>query len=147
MTRADVLERLRTVHDPEIPDLSIVDLGMVAGVAVADDEVHITLKPTFIGCPALDWIRTDIEQAVGPLRAWVQYDMTSIWTTDDLTEDARSVLKAFGIAPPPNHNGRLQCPLCGGADTHQTSPFGSTLCRAMYYCQGCQQPFEAWKSI
>lgn len=147
MTRDDVWERLRTVPDPEIPDVNIVDLGMIAGILISEGDVHITLRPTFLGCPALDWIRASIEKALDPITTWVQFDMTSNWTAELITPHGRRQLQAFGIAPPVRDSRDVVCPLCGSHATHRTSPFGPTVCRAVYYCQGCEQPFEAWKTV
>lgn len=146
MTRQEVLERLKSVHDPEIPDLSIVDMGVVLDVLVSDDSVQVTLRPTYIACPALDWIRSAVETALAPSRAVVQYHMTASWSTADMSSEGRAQLKAFGIAPPQRAGEPVACPQCGSSDTEMTSAFGSTLCRAIYYCQRCQGPFEAWKT-
>lgn len=147
MTRQEVLDRLKSVHDPEIPGLSIVDMGVVLDVLVADDTVQVTLRPTYIGCPALDWIRSAVERALTPISALVRYDMTAMWSTADMSAEGRTQLKAFGIAPPPSAGEPMECPQCGSDDTQMTSPFGSALCRAIYYCPHCQEPFEAWKTV
>ncbi|NMP22804.1 1,2-phenylacetyl-CoA epoxidase subunit PaaD [Sulfobacillus harzensis] len=147
VTRQEVLHRLQAVHDPEIPDLSIVDMGMVTDVVVTNDSVEVTLRPTYIGCPALDWIKSAVERALEPTIAEVQFNMTALWSTSDLSEQGRDRLKRFGIAPPREGGEAVECPHCGSDDTHMTSPFGSTLCRSIYYCQHCQVPFEAWKTL
>lgn len=147
MTYDEVFECLNTVYDPEIPDLSIVDLGMIADVSLRNDEVHIRVTPTFIGCPATEWIRKRIEEALEPTRSWVQIDASSTWSTADITAHGRKTLQAFGIAPPPNSANVTPCPLCGSEHTRLTSPFGSALCRATYYCEHCQQPFEGFKTL
>lgn len=145
MTKQDVLDRLKTVNDPEIPGLSIVDLGMVIAVAVQDDSIQVTLRPTYLGCPALDWIRAAVERALRPMAASVQYNMTDLWSATDITVDGRASLKAFGIAPANEDRPVIECPQCGSEETHMTSPFGSARCRTIYYCDTCRQPFEAWK--
>ena len=147
MTRQEVMNRLKSVHDPEIPGLSIVDMGAVLDVAVADDMVQVTLRPTYIGCPALDWIRSAVEKALAPAPALVRYEMTALWSTADMSSEGHAQLKAFGIAPPQPGDGPIACPHCGSDDTELTSPFGSALCRAIHYCRDCQEPFEAWKTV
>lgn len=147
MTRDDVIELLRTVNDPEIPDLSIVDLGMVESIIVTPERVHLTLRPTFIGCPALNWIRNRAVAVLHPTRTLVCYDFEHPWSAEDITKKGRQQLRAFGIAPPNGASLAVSCPLCGSQKTAQTSMFGATLCRSVYYCDACQQPFEAWKSI
>ncbi|MCL5116775.1 MAG: phenylacetate-CoA oxygenase subunit PaaJ [Firmicutes bacterium] len=146
MTPEEVWERLHTVPDPEIPGLSIVDLGMVVSVEV-DPTVRIVLRPTFIGCPALDWMRAHVEEALAPHPAEVEFAMTMAWSTTDISEDGRRKLQEFGVAPPHTGDTPVPCPLCGSSDTRRQAAFGSTLCRASYYCEGCHQPFEAWKTI
>ena len=147
MTQETVWDTLRTVPDPEIPTLSIVDLGMVACVIVTSEQVHVTLRPTFMGCPALDWIRERTIAALHPVRAHVSYDYTHPWSSNDMTEPGRAQLKAFGIAPATAPGSVVPCPHCQSPDTRQTSPFGGTLCRSLYYCNQCKQPFDAWKPI
>jgi ring-1,2-phenylacetyl-CoA epoxidase subunit PaaD len=147
MTRDEVLDRLKAVDDPEIPGLSIVDMGMVTAILVTDGDVRVTLRPTYIGCPALDVIRTAVERALKPARAWVAFDMTAPWSTEDVTAKGKDALKAFGIAPPRPPSLQVECPECGSENTRMTSPFGSTLCRAVYYCEQCHVPFEAWKTV
>lgn len=147
VTQEVVWEKLRTVRDPEIPTLSIVDLGMVAGVIVTSEQVHVTLRPTFMGCPALDWIRERTIAALQPLPAHVTYDYTHPWSSADMTEPGREQLKAFGIAPPVDPGRAVSCPHCQSLDTCQTSSFGGTLCRSLYYCNQCKQPFDAWKPV
>lgn len=147
MTRDDVMERLRTVNDPEIPDLSIVDLGMVESIIVTPERVHVTLRPTFIGCPGLDWILDHAVAALQPAKALVSYDFEHPWSASDITEKGHQQLRSFGIAPPDVGSTTVSCPLCGSQETHQSSMFGATLCRSLYYCRQCQQPFEAWKPI
>ncbi len=145
MTRDMVLERLSTVNDPEIPDLSIVDLGMVESIIVTHERVHVTLRPTFVACPALDWIRDRAEAALQPMKAHVSYDFDHPWSGNDMTAQGRRHLQSFGIAPPQDPSHAVSCPLCQSQDTYQSSIFGATLCRSLYYCKNCQQPFEAWK--
>jgi len=144
MNQEDLWERLGTVHDPEIPGLSIVDLGLVVSITVTADAAHVVLRPTFIGCPALDWIRQRVSQVLYPMKSFVEYDLGRPWTTADISRAGREQLRGFGIAPPDEAD---ICPTCGSRDTHLESIFGGQLCRAIYYCEACQQPFDAWKSV
>lgn len=144
MNQHALWKRLATVHDPEVPCVSIVDLGLVVSITVTADAAHVVLRPTFIGCPALDWIGQRVRQALYPMTSFVEYDLGRPWTTDDISRTGREQLRAFGIAPPGETD---TCPFCGSRDTHRESLFGGQLCRASYYCQSCHQPFSAWKSI
>ncbi len=147
MTQEELWERLKTVDDPEMPGVSIVDLGMVVEFSLDGDEADVTLKPTFIGCPGLDWMKMRVQRALKPLASHVHYDMTRIWSQEDLTDEGREKLRVSGIAPPQLHSDLVECPMCGSTDTHRSSQFGSTLCRSIFYCESCQQPFEAWKKV
>ncbi|HEX5581572.1 MAG TPA: 1,2-phenylacetyl-CoA epoxidase subunit PaaD [Gemmatimonadaceae bacterium] len=161
---SDLWSVLRTVLDPEVPVLSVVDLGIVRDVRVeADGEVVVTVTPTYSGCPAVQVIERDILAAVhaaGVERARVRTVFSPPWTTDWISDDARERLRAYGIAPP----GRVeqgtdelvplrrrvetpQCPFCGSHDTELRSEFGSTACKSIAYCNGCHQPFELFKAI
>ncbi len=149
---------LEAVHDPEIPALSVVDLGIIRRVAVADDVVSITITPTFSGCPALDVMKAEIGEAVKELgvgRAEVDVSYEQPWSSDRITERGRERLRNFGLSPPPKHGGKIElvlretapCPYCGSTKTVRKNDFGSTLCRAIHYCQSCQQPFESFKPL
>jgi ring-1,2-phenylacetyl-CoA epoxidase subunit PaaD len=143
-----VREALSHVKDPEIPVCSITQLGLVERVEVGDEGIDVTLLPTFVGCPALDEIRTDAERAVAEVaagrRVTVRFSLEVPWTTDRITEDGREALRTFGIAPP-----LLQitypCPHCGSRDTTLEAPFGPTPCRTIRYCNACRNPFEGFK--
>lgn len=147
VTQAEVWEKLGTVPDPELPDLSIVDLGMVDHVAIENGMVHVELMPTFVGCPALHWIQDKVEKALAPFPATVEFVYHTPWTTDRMSPQGRERLTAWGVAPPNRSGQPLACPLCGSDQTHRTSEFGPSLCRSIYYCDTCQQPFEAWKTL
>jgi ring-1,2-phenylacetyl-CoA epoxidase subunit PaaD len=149
---------LDAVTDPEIPVVSIVEMGMVRDVRVHDESVTVALAPTFAGCPALDAIRNAIQEklrALGVARGEVQLVLNPPWSSDWITESARAKLKAFGLAPPPVHGGNVTlffaeavgCPYCGSTNTRVTNSFGPTLCRAIYFCRNCQQPFEQFKAL
>lgn len=158
MTPEQIWSALEDVKDPEIPVVSLVEMGMVRTVTLDGDAVTVTLTPTFAGCPAQHVMAADVEarlRALGVARVNVQWVLSPPWTSDWITETARAKLKAFGLAPPPQHNGLIQiilndeapCPYCGSANTQLKNNFGPTLCRAIYYCNHCQQPFEQFKAL
>jgi ring-1,2-phenylacetyl-CoA epoxidase subunit PaaD len=148
------------VLDPELPVLSIADLGVLRDVALADDgTVVVTITPTYSGCPAMDVIRRDVEGAVraaGFDRVEVRTVLSPAWTTDWLTESGRRALQDYGIAPPARRTTpdgpvavslSVRCPQCGSADTRQTSRFGSTACKSLWVCTACREPFDHMKAI
>ena len=150
---------LSEVADPEIPIVSIVDLGMVETVDVGPDEICVVLLPTFVGCPALDVIRAAVVARLGvfgrPLE--VQFSYRVPWTSDRITVDGQRKLRASGFAPPaPVQDASpvlvqlmspVPCPHCGSGRTVLESAFGPTQCRAIYHCTACRQPFEAFKPV
>ncbi len=159
---ARVRRALASVHDPEIPPLSIVDLGIVERVEVARDEVRVELLPTFAGCPALDAIHHDVVQALADVAEGrtltVRFVLTPPWTSDRITQTGREALRAYGLTPPSGAGpvrvtlGRpgaptraVACPFCGSEDTVLESAFGPTLCRSTHFCNACRNPFEAFK--
>ena len=148
LTRATVLARLAAVHDPEIPTVSIVDLGLVHDVRVGVDGVDVELLPTFIACPALDLIRVTVVEALASLESPVRvaFVRTVPWTTDRLTEEGRAGLRAAGIAAP-SEPSAVACPYCRSGRVAMDSAFGPTLCRSLFYCRDCRQPFEAFKPV
>lgn len=148
-TIARVRARLRTVHDPEIPTVSIVDLGLVHDVRVgADGSVAIELLPTFVACPALEVIRAAVTDAVSELGRPVVVSFTFAvpWTTERLTPAGRAGLAAAGIAPPSALED-VRCPYCSSSRVAMDSAFGPTLCRSLFYCRDCRNPFEAFKPV
>jgi ring-1,2-phenylacetyl-CoA epoxidase subunit PaaD len=153
-----IWQLLEEVKDPEIPVVSIVELGMIRNVGFADDKVYVTITPTFIGCPALDVIQQDITQKLqesGIDKLEVKVSLSQPWTSDWITEEGRNKLKEFGLSPPPRHGGELEmaiteiapCPYCDSDKTVLKNSFGPTLCRAIYFCNNCHQPFEQFKQI
>jgi ring-1,2-phenylacetyl-CoA epoxidase subunit PaaD len=145
----DVRAALAEVPDPEIPVLSIVDLGIVHRVDVDTDGIDVAILPTFVGCPALDVIRADIrghlEQRFGrPVRVATTFEVP--WTSDRISEAGRAALRHAGIAPPASPED-VRCPFCASANVAMDSAFGPTQCRSLFYCRGCRQPFEAMKSV
>jgi ring-1,2-phenylacetyl-CoA epoxidase subunit PaaD len=156
---SEVRAALAEVADPEIPVVSIVDLGMVEEVRVGADGIHVVLLPTFVGCPALDVIRSSVEARLrGFDRAVdVRFEYRVPWTSDRITAAGRKKLRAAGFAPPtPATAGAplsvalmapVTCPNCGSRRTVLESAFGPTRCRAIYHCTACRQPFEAFKPV
>lgn len=136
---------LGVIPDPEIPAVSIVDLGMVERVDVSPDAIHVELLPTFVGCPALDLIRSTVEEGLGGFGRPVDVRFTYRvpWTSDRITADGCRKLAASGFAPP----GDDTCPFCGSADVATENLFGPTQCRSVRYCRTCRQPFEAFKPV
>ena len=165
ITPDEVLDALRAVLDPEVPALSVVDLGIVRDVRVdeATGAVTVDITPTYSGCPAMRQIEDDITAALrarGAEAVRVRTVYAPAWTTDWLTDEAKAKLRAWGIAPPgraepdavelvPLRRRRdaLACPFCGSTDTALRSEFGPTACKSIAYCNACQQPFEAFKAI
>ncbi|HET7879689.1 MAG TPA: 1,2-phenylacetyl-CoA epoxidase subunit PaaD [Acetobacteraceae bacterium] len=153
--RERALAALETVTDPEIPVLTIADLGILRDVSVRDDMVEVTITPTYSGCPAMNMIALEIETALAhaDIKTHIRTSLSPAWTTDWLTETARRKLAAFGIAPPEHAASRRAlfgeerpvCPRCGSADTEQISEFGSTACKSLHRCCTCREPFDAFK--
>jgi ring-1,2-phenylacetyl-CoA epoxidase subunit PaaD len=161
-TRDEILAILDTVMDPEVPVLSVRELGIVRDVRVdADGAVSVVVTPTYSGCPAIRVIEQDIQTAlhdagIGCVRIETRY--SPAWTSDWIPSDARAKLKSYGIAPPtPVSSGDLvqllraprtpQCPYCDLHDTEVRSEFGSTACKSICWCRSCGQPFEEFKSF
>ena len=159
---ATVLERARAaagaVPDPEVPVLTIADLGVLRDVTIGDDgAVEVTITPTYSGCPAMDTIRADVEHALreagfGDVR--VRTVLAPAWTTDWMTDAGRRALAEYGIAPPgPRPSGPVRlalgvrCPQCGSPSTRELSRFGSTACKALWQCRSCAEPFDHFKAI
>jgi ring-1,2-phenylacetyl-CoA epoxidase subunit PaaD len=158
LTEAQVWSALEAVKDPEIPVLSVVDLGVIRRVSMDGGHVVVDMTPTFAGCPALDVMREEVEARVrqtGAASVVVNVVLSPPWSTDWITEEGRRQLAEFGLAPPRRHGGLIQlildetaaCPHCGSDHTRVTNHFGPTLCRAIYYCDDCQQPFEKIKGL
>jgi ring-1,2-phenylacetyl-CoA epoxidase subunit PaaD len=154
-------QALGTVPDPEVPVLSIVELGIVRNVALDDDHVVVTLTPTYSGCPATAAIEAMALEALRQcgIAARVDHRLAPAWTTDWIAPEARARLRAFGIAPPGGParidvtgisplrraRDRVQCPRCASPDTALLSQFGSTACKAQYRCNACAEPFDYFK--
>ena len=159
MVDATLLDRARaaleTVTDPEIPVLTITDLGILRDVSVHDDTVDVTITPTYSGCPAMNLISLEIETALARagIKARIHTALSPAWTTDWLTDAGRRKLAAYGVAPPEHTASRRAlfgeahptCPLCSSADTELISEFGSTACKSLHRCRACREPFDAFK--
>ena len=141
---------LAEIPDPEIPSISVVDLGIVHRVEVTDDRISVQLLPTFTGCPALEAIRAAVEERLAGLSPAVDVSFTFAvpWTSERITADGRRSLAGAGFAPPLHELGAaVPCPYCGSRRTVLENAFGPTLCRSILYCTACRQPFEQFKSI
>ncbi len=158
LTESQILTALQDVKDPEIPAVSIVELGLIADVQVEPESVRVKITPTFAGCPAVEVMRAGAEKKIRELGVeWVSVEITfdPPWNSNRISAEGRRKLKEFGLAPPRVHNGTLDliqlelvnCPFCGSADTTLESAFGPTLCRAIHYCHNCQQSFEQFKPL
>ena len=156
-----VWDALTGVLDPEIPAVSVLDMGMIREVTIQDGVATVVVLPTFTGCPAIPMIERDVAAAVGAVEGVagvrVSTSFDPPWTDDRITEDGRRKLKEFGLAPPTGKGPVLiteiglpavaRCPFCGSGDTSAENPFGPTPCRALYYCNACRNPFEQFKPI
>jgi ring-1,2-phenylacetyl-CoA epoxidase subunit PaaD len=162
ITEQEVRDALTEVMDPEIPNLSIVDLGVVRNVDVTAETIEVELMPTFVGCPALEFMKEMVQERVGELAPGravsVRVTLDEPWTTDRISEKGREVLKKSGFGPPvrremPTRGNLIQlmpvveCPYCNSRNTAMENAFGPTLCRAIYYCRNCRQPFEQFKQV
>jgi len=150
---------LQTVTDPEVPVLTVIDLGIIRDVKIKGDEVEVVITPTYSGCPAMQRIEWDIKTTLiyaGYKNIQVTTVLSPAWTTDWMSEQGKQKLKAFGIAPPnPTqavcntklfvHQEAIQCPRCNSYNTRLVSEFGSTACKSMYQCNDCHEPFDYFK--
>jgi len=147
-SEAAVRAALAEVPDPELPVLSVVDLGIVHRVEVDAAGIRVVILPTFVGCPALDVIRAAIAERLGTFGLPVVVDTTFEvpWTSDRISEAGKRALAAVGIAPPSEPDA-VRCPFCASDRVAMDSAFGPTQCRSLFYCRACRQPFEALKSV
>lgn len=161
-TNTTVVQAISAVTDPEIPVITIADLGILREASVDEDarSVVVTITPTYSGCPAMELIRARIEHAAAEhgYRAEVRTQLSPAWTTDWMTEDGKESLRRFGIAPPGPVRAAgpvavrlrrrvVQCPLCGSDDTTEIARFGSTACKALRRCNACREPFDEFKAL
>lgn len=158
ITAEQVWQTLEEVKDPEIPVISVVEMGIIQGVEVGREGVAVTMTPTFAGCPAIELMCQSIREQLASLgveSVSVNVSLDPPWTSDRISPAGREKLKTIGLAPPMRHGGIIEldllevvrCPYCDSADTNMENPFGPTLCRALYYCNSCQQPFEKFKAL
>ena len=162
--KKEILEILETVYDPEVPVLSVIDMGIIRDVAFNDSSSEdagliITITPTYSGCPAMDVIRINIRLALlehGYTNVDIKTILSPAWTTDWMSEKGKEKLKAYGIAPPKavqsvctldafQEEEAIQCPHCNSYHTRLISRFGSTACKALYQCEDCKEPFDYFK--
>lgn len=160
LTKEHIYKILEQVNDPEIPVLTILDLGIVRDVICNDERnIEIVITPTYSGCPAMDAIAFDIKMKLlenGYRQVKVTYTLQPAWTTDWMSEEGKKKLMAYGIAPPQNHSSRIEkmlfhqeeqieCPQCHSSNTKLLSEFGSTACKSLYQCNDCKEPFDYFK--
>ncbi len=159
LTREKIFTALENVSDPEIPVMSVLDLGMITGVEINAANVVVKMIPTYAACPATNFIKNHIEQHLQKEfpdeKILVVVDNSIHWDTNRMSEAGKEKLKSFGIAPPRKHLGEVtnemllgaECPHCKSTNTVLRSPFGSTLCRAIQFCKDCNQTFEQFKPV
>ena len=160
VTAEQVWAALGDVPDPEIPVISLVELGVVRDVSVDGDDVRVEFTPTFLGCPALAYMRAAMEEKVRELggEPLVEVVADDSWSSDRITPAGREKLRASGFAPPPPREAKAptliqlqskvhRCPYCGSTETRLDNIFGPTPCRSIRYCEACRQPFEQFKTI
>jgi ring-1,2-phenylacetyl-CoA epoxidase subunit PaaD len=160
VTAEQVWDALEEIPDPEIPVISLVELGVIRSVDVRDGHVHVELTPTFLGCPALEAMTRALEQTVSALggEPEVRVVQDDSWSTDRITPAGRAKLRAAGFAPPAPREASAptlvqlrakvhRCPYCGSTETRLENIFGPTPCRSLRYCESCRQPFEQFKTI
>ncbi len=156
----EILDILKSVSDPEIPVLSVIDMGIVRDVIEGKESVEVYITPTYSGCPAMDAISKDIERALsqrGFLHVVVKQVLSPAWTTDWITEEGKRKLEEYGIAPPQTSTAEksvlfgehkaVRCPRCKSENTTMISNFGSTACKALWKCEDCKEPFDYFKCI
>lgn len=157
--KTTIYKYLGEINDPEVPALSIIDLGIVRDVKMNDDELEVIITPTYTGCPAMDLITTTIRIQLATLgfkKVKVTQVLSPAWTTEWMSEEGKRKLKEYGIAPPnPKQQvcdqklfaeaEAVQCPHCNSYRTHRISEFGSTACKALYQCDDCKEPFDYFK--
>jgi len=158
ITVDEVYAWLEEVKDPEIPVLSLIDLGVITSVVIDAEKVYIEMTPTFVGCPAIEYMKNEVVGALknrGIKNVEVNITFKKPWSSDVISEKGKAALKKYGLAPPPSNKlftdleilETAICPRCDGSNTELKSPFGPTLCRALYYCHDCKEAFEQFKPL
>lgn len=157
--KENIIQLLKEINDPEIPVLSVLDLGIVRDVKIEGEEVEVVITPTYSGCPAMEMIRANILKCLtdhGYRNPKLTTVLSPAWTTDWISEEGKNKLLSFGIAPPSpkqhickpvlfHEQEAIQCPLCQSYNTKLISQFGSTPCKALYQCKDCLEPFDYFK--
>lgn len=158
ITEADIWKALEEVKDPEIPTLSMVDMGIITKVEIQESKVYVEMTPTFVGCPALKMMEQMVQDRLlqlGLPEVEVKTTFDQPWDSNKITARGLLCLKKHGLAPPPKHEGEITaallesvaCPFCGSHNVEMKSPFGPTLCRSLHYCNNCLQAFEQFKPV
>jgi ring-1,2-phenylacetyl-CoA epoxidase subunit PaaD len=160
VTAEDIWAALAEIPDPEIPAISLVDLGVIKSVQIEGGHVRIAFTPTFMGCPALERMQDQMARAIEELGGEPEVDVVldDSWSSDRITPEGREKLRAAGFAPPAPRpaeplqlvqleRGAFRCPYCGSTETRLENIFGPTPCRSIRYCNGCRQPFEQFKTL
>ncbi|MEL6623946.1 MAG: 1,2-phenylacetyl-CoA epoxidase subunit PaaD [Bacteroidota bacterium] len=158
LTRDYIYKVLEQVKDPEIPVLSVVKLNIIHDVRIDGDTVEVDMVPTFAGCPAIDVMKASIVKQLteaGVKEVIVHVKFKQEWSTNQITDEGRQVLKDFGLSPPPKYEGELtletlahaECPVCGSKNTQLLNSFGPTACRAIHHCLDCNETFEQMKPL
>jgi ring-1,2-phenylacetyl-CoA epoxidase subunit PaaD len=159
ISETEVWDTLQNVKDPEIPVISVVEMGMITAVELSGNNCNVTMTPTFVGCPAIGVIKKNIQEEVLKLgfdEVTVNVDYENRWSSDRMSPEAKVKLEKFGLAPPVELKDeelsiemldKVRCPHCGSTDTTLRSAFGSTLCRAIRFCFNCKQGFEQFKPV
>lgn len=158
LTISKIYSWLEEVKDPEIPVLSLIDLGVITEVEIDGDRVRVELTPTFTGCPAMEMMRNEVHEKLiskGILNPLVEISFRIPWSSEFISEKGKKALKEFGLAPPPSNKlftdleilETAICPRCNGSHTELKNPFGPTLCRSIYFCQDCREAFEQFKPL
>ena len=159
ISKEKILSILQQVNDPEVPVLSVIDLGIIRDIKLSTDEVEVVITPTYSGCPAMDVISISIKMTLhshGYKKIKITQVLSPAWTTDWMSEEGKQKLKEYGIAPPnPKQqvcNDKLfapdeavECPHCNSYHTHRISEFGSTACKSLFQCDDCKEPFDYFK--
>ena len=157
-SETQILEWLEEVKDPEIPVLSLVDLGVITNIDINEHRVAVTMTPTFVGCPAIDYMKQDVIEVLnsyGIDNVDVKVNFDEPWNSNKITDKGRKALKDFGLAPPPKHNlivdidilDNIECPNCGSNNSVMKTPFGPTACRSIHFCNSCKETFEQFKPL
>jgi len=156
ITRESILIILDEVKDPEIPAISLVDLGVISDVQIGDNKVLVEITPTFAGCPAIEYMRKNVEEVLfkNGINGKAVINYNKVWSSDFITEKGLKQLQEFGLAKPsPSSENLLQtlqnveCPKCHSNNTQLLNPFGPTLCRAIHHCHDCKETFEQFKTL